>query len=180
MPGREEMQPAISLGDANMSMAVQNPARFPRRCGQQFRKSKHSWRGAHTAWWDGRSSCSFLAPAPEITVRGDVWSQGATCKIPHKSVPQKPSGLINLSWAPRGHKFCGGSHGCFTMLNVFLLRCGFPARRGISAPTWCWAGCVQKHQGESATLPWLTSVTGNVDATSLWFDFKLKAKKWSR
>lgn len=49
MPGREEMQPAIPLGDANMSMAVQNSACFPRRCGQQFRKPKQSQRGARTA-----------------------------------------------------------------------------------------------------------------------------------
>lgn len=56
MPGREEMQPAILLGDANISMAVQNSACFPRRCGQQFRKSKQSQGGAHTAQWDGCSS----------------------------------------------------------------------------------------------------------------------------
>lgn len=56
IPGREEMQPAITLGTANMSMAVQNPACFPRRCGQQFRKSKQSQGGAHTAQWDGCSS----------------------------------------------------------------------------------------------------------------------------
>lgn len=66
------------------------------------------------------------------------------------------------------------------MLNVFLLWCGFPACHGISAPTWCWAQLCAETPGDSATLSWLTSVTGNVDATSLWFDFKFKAKKWSR
>jgi len=77
-----------------------------------------------------RASSLKAAPVPatrRFQRTGDVWSWGATCKSPHKSAPQKPSGLINLSRAPEGHKFCRASHNCFKTLNVFLLLCGFPA-----------------------------------------------------
>lgn len=76
------------------------------------------------------SQSSTSSSNKAIPANGDVWSRGATCKSPHKTAPQKPSGLVNLSQAPEGHKFCRASHNCFKTLNVFLLLCGFPAHGG--------------------------------------------------